>query len=158
VPEDLAMFRATALLHAPFGGFGAERLRRSDEAGTEIALSRSTGAIPPLCSHRILRIHSIPRRKNMLAALTLDRFTVEEEPASHTPIITTLYDLIAALHAASTPGEEDLVTAAVVDLCHTGRLRFLALPHTPVIACAEGVCTRETIGVGAQSHLQLQPM
>jgi hypothetical protein len=68
----------------------------------------------------------------MLAALTLDRVTVEEEPASRTPIITTLYDLIAALHAASAPGEEDLVTAAVVDLCRTSRLRFLALPPTPV--------------------------
>jgi hypothetical protein len=72
----------------------------------------------------------------MLAALTLDRFTVEEEPASRTPIITTLYDLIAALHAASAPGEADLVTAAVVDLCRTSRLRFLALPPTPVVVCA----------------------
>jgi hypothetical protein len=71
----------------------------------------------------------------MLAALTLDRFTVEEEPASRTPSITTLYD-IAALHAASAPGEEDLVTAVAVDLCRTSRLRFLALPHPPVVVCA----------------------
>jgi hypothetical protein len=48
------------------------------------------------------------------------------------PIITTLYDLMAALQAASALGAEDLVPVAVVDLCHTGRLRFLAWPHTPV--------------------------
>jgi hypothetical protein len=73
-----------------------------------------------------------PGGKTMLAALIPDRPAVEEEPARRTPIITTLSDLIAALHAASAPGEEDLVTAAVVDLCHPGRLRFLARPHTPV--------------------------
>jgi hypothetical protein len=71
----------------------------------------------------------------MLAALAPDRsaVAVEEKTSPRTPLITTLYDLIAALHATSTPGEEDLVTAAVVDLCHTGRPRFLALPHTPVV-------------------------
>ena len=72
----------------------------------------------------------------MLAALVPDRPAIEEEPARCTPIITTLYDLIAALHAASAPEEEDLVTAAVVDLCHTGRLCFLARPHTPVTIAA----------------------
>ena len=42
----------------------------------------------------------------MLAAISLDRLAVEEDTPSQTPIITTLYDLIAALSAASAPGEE----------------------------------------------------
>ena len=72
----------------------------------------------------------------MLAAISPDRLAVEEDTSSQTPIITTLYDLIAALSAASAPGEEALVTAAVEHLCHTGRLRFPALPHTRVVVCA----------------------
>lgn len=78
----------------------------------------------------------------MLAAISPDRFAVEENMPSQTPIITTLYDLIAALNAASAPGEEDLVTAAVAHLCHTGRLRFLDLPHTHVVVCAARRLTR----------------
>ena len=72
----------------------------------------------------------------MFAAVQPDRSAVEEETPSQTPMITTLYDLIAVLNAASEPGEEDLVTAAVAHLCHAGRLRFLALPHIPVVVCA----------------------
>jgi hypothetical protein len=72
----------------------------------------------------------------MLAAVASDRSAIAEETPSQTPIITTLYDLIAALSAASTPGEEDLITAVVADLCQTGRLRFLARPDTPVVVCA----------------------
>jgi hypothetical protein len=72
----------------------------------------------------------------MRVAVAPDRLAVAAETPSQTPIITTLYDLIAALHAASTPGEEELVTAAVMDLCQTGRLRFLARPHTPVTIAA----------------------
>lgn len=50
---------------------------------------------------------------------------------SHQParIITTLYDLIAALNDEVEAGEEDAVTAAVTHLCHTGRLRFLDDPR-----------------------------
>ena len=44
-----------------------------------------------------------------------------------------MYDLIAALSAASKPGEEERVSAAVMHLCHTGRLRFLGVPHTSVV-------------------------
>jgi hypothetical protein len=72
----------------------------------------------------------------MLAAISPDRLAVEEDTPSQTPIITTLYSIIATLSAASVPGEEDLVTAAVAHLCSTGRLRFLALPHTRVVVCA----------------------
>lgn len=71
----------------------------------------------------------------MLAALVPDGSAVEEGLLSRTPIVTTLYDLISALNAASASEEEDLVTAAVADLCHTGRLRFLTRPHTPVVVC-----------------------
>jgi hypothetical protein len=72
----------------------------------------------------------------MLAAIAPDRPAVEEDTPSQTPIITTLYDLIAALGAATEPGEEDLVTAAVAHLCHAGRLCFLTLPHIQVVVCA----------------------
>jgi hypothetical protein len=84
----------------------------------------------------------------MLTALVPDRAAVAEEAASQTPIITTLYDLIAALHGAGEPGEEDLVTAAVADLCHTGHLRFLACPNTPVVVCrhtARASASRQTL-------------
>ena len=72
----------------------------------------------------------------MLATILPDRSAVEEETSSQTPIITTLYDLMTALSAASEPREEDLVIAAVAHLCNTGRLRFQALPHTRVVVCA----------------------
>ena len=48
----------------------------------------------------------------------------------HAPIVTTLYDLIAALNEDVEVGEEDVVTAAVVHLCHSGRLRFLDDPRS----------------------------
>ena len=72
----------------------------------------------------------------MLAAIPLDRSAVEEDTPSQTPIITTLYDLIAARSAASAPGEEGRGTVAVAHLCHAGRLRFLALPHPHGVVCA----------------------
>jgi hypothetical protein len=72
----------------------------------------------------------------MLAAPAPARSAVEAATPSRAPLITTLYDLMAALHAASAPGKEDLVTAVAVDLCRTSRLRFLALPHPPVVVCA----------------------
>ena len=57
--------------------------------------------------------------------------TTETAAASRrAPIITTLYDLIAALNEEIDVGEENAVTAAVVHLCHTGRLRFLDDPRT----------------------------
>ena len=52
----------------------------------------------------------------------------EVEAPSRTRIVTTLYDLIAALHDSIAPGEEALVTAAVVHLLHSGRVKFLGRP------------------------------
>ena len=42
-------------------------------------------------------------------------------------IVTTLYDVIAALNAQVLPEEDDAVTAAVLYLCERGHLRWL--PH-----------------------------
>ncbi len=61
--------------------------------------------------------------------------TETQAPSQHAPIITTLYDLIAALDEEVEVGEEDVVTAAVVHLCHTGRLRFLGDPRKVEIDC-----------------------
>ena len=62
--------------------------------------------------------------------------TVELETTETTPIVTTLYDLIAALNEQVEPWEEDVVTAAVVDLCNTGRLHFLNAPKDYEVVCA----------------------
>ena len=62
--------------------------------------------------------------------------TEERETLDTTPIITTLYDLIAALNEEVKPWEEDGVTAAVVDLCNSGRLKFLNAPKAYEVACA----------------------
>ncbi|ETW95930.1 MAG: hypothetical protein ETSY1_28660 [Candidatus Entotheonella factor] len=45
-------------------------------------------------------------------------------------IVTTLYDLIEALHAQVTPGEDDLVIAAMKNIMNTRQLTFIDLPHT----------------------------
>lgn len=59
------------------------------------------------------------------AAVARDRTAVAVDAPGRTRIVTTLYDLIAALHESIEPGEEELVTAAVVHLLHSGRVRFL---------------------------------
>jgi hypothetical protein len=56
-------------------------------------------------------------------------------PGAQSPLITTLYDLIAALTEDVEPWEDDVVTAAVVHLCQTGRLRFLRLPAAGTRVC-----------------------
>jgi len=43
----------------------------------------------------------------------------------HTPIITTLYDLIEALQDQVTPQDDAAVTAAVVHLFNTDYVKFL---------------------------------
>ena len=54
--------------------------------------------------------------------------TGERAAGAQPPLITTLYDLIAALTEAVAPWEDAVVTAAVGHLCQTGRLRFLRMP------------------------------
>jgi hypothetical protein len=54
--------------------------------------------------------------------------TVEREAPVQLPPITTLYDLIADLTEHVEPWEDEVVTATVVHLCQTGRLRFLDMP------------------------------
>ena len=62
--------------------------------------------------------------------------TDELETTATTPVVTTLYDLIAALNDQAEPWEEDVVTAAVVDLCNTGHLKFLNVSKDCEIVCA----------------------
>jgi len=62
--------------------------------------------------------------------------TVELETTETTPIVTTLYDLIAVLNEQVEPGEEDVVTDAVADLCNAGRLHFLNVPGDCRVVCA----------------------
>ena len=62
--------------------------------------------------------------------------TVELETLETPPIVTTLYDLIATLNEQVEPWEEDVVTAAIVDLCNTGRLHFLNAPKDCEVVCA----------------------
>ncbi len=62
--------------------------------------------------------------------------TIEVEATLQTPIITTLYDLIAAHNEQVEPWEDDVVTAAVVHLCNTGSLRFLGVRNGCKVVCA----------------------
>jgi len=64
----------------------------------------------------------------MPAAVDRDRTAFEGQAPGRMRIVTTLYDLITALHESSEPGEEDLVTAAVVHLLNTGHVKFLDRP------------------------------
>ncbi|HEY7493938.1 MAG TPA: hypothetical protein VIH59_22900 [Candidatus Tectomicrobia bacterium] len=63
------------------------------------------------------------------AGVAGDSTAVERKVPSRRRIVTTLYDLIAALQDSSAPGEEALVTAAVVHLLHSGRVKFLDRPE-----------------------------
>ncbi|MCZ6874782.1 MAG: hypothetical protein O7G88_14850 [bacterium] len=71
----------------------------------------------------------------MLSAAQAMTKTGTQAPSQQAPIITTLYDLIAALNEDVEVGEENVVTAAVVHLCHSGRLRFLDDPRDIEIDC-----------------------
>ena len=51
------------------------------------------------------------------------------------PIVTTLYDLLTALNEQVEPWGEEVVTAAVVDLCNTGRLKFINAPKAYEVTC-----------------------
>ena len=62
--------------------------------------------------------------------------TVERETPETLCIVTSLYDVIAALNDEVEPWEEDVVTATVVDLCKTRRLQFLNVPEECEVVCA----------------------
>jgi hypothetical protein len=62
------------------------------------------------------------------AGVAGDMTAIEGDAPSRARIVTTLYDLSAALHESIAPGEEALVTAAVVHLLHSGRVKCLGRP------------------------------
>ena len=64
----------------------------------------------------------------MPAAVDQDRTACEGQAPGRTRLVTTFYDLITALHESIEPGEEDLVTAAVVHLLNAGHVKFLDRP------------------------------
>lgn len=53
-----------------------------------------------------------------------------------TTITTSLYDLVAAISAEAGPNEDDLVTATVVHLLQSGRVKFLGDHEALKAACA----------------------
>ena len=65
----------------------------------------------------------------MPAAVDQDRKVFSEQAPGRTRIVTTFYDLITALYESIEPGEEDLVTAAVVHLVNAGHVKCLARPR-----------------------------
>ena len=75
----------------------------------------------------------------MPVAVDQDRTACEGQAPGRTRLVTTFYDLITALHESIEPGEDDLVTAAVVHLVNAGNVKFLARPlrgarSTPQVA------------------------
>jgi hypothetical protein len=59
-------------------------------------------------------------------------------------VITTLFDLIDALHEEVEPGAEDEVTATVWHLYMSGRLRFLRTPpDDETVVHASSLLTRK---------------
>ena len=50
-------------------------------------------------------------------------------------IVTTLYDLIAALNMQVTSSEDDLVIAAMKNIMNTRRLMFVEWPHAHKLQC-----------------------
>lgn len=51
--------------------------------------------------------------------------SLQEPIEGGTTIQTTLYDLIAAIQAATEPEEEELVVGTVAYMIHSGRIKFL---------------------------------
>jgi hypothetical protein len=62
---------------------------------------------------------------------------VDEDTPDQTGIVTTLYDLMVALNDQLEPGEDDVVTAAVVHLCNMGNLHFLRIAGKCEVVCTE---------------------
>ena len=82
----------------------------------------------------------------MPAAVDQDRTAFEGQAPGRMCIVTTFYDLITALYESIEPGEEDLVTAAVVHLVNAGHVTYLDRPlrdagSQPQVACDKGACS-----------------
>ena len=75
----------------------------------------------------------------MPVAVDQDRTAFEGHAPGRRRIVTTFYDLITALHESIEPGEEDLVTAAVVHLVNAGHVKCLARPRRGAGAQPQGV-------------------
>lgn len=74
--------------------------------------------------------------------LTLTEAQVDEQgeiqsspTATSTMMVTTLYDVIAALNEQVGPEEDDVVTDAVLHLCQSGRLRLLDPSQQRALRC-----------------------
>ena len=65
----------------------------------------------------------------MPAAVDQARTAFARQAPGRTRLVTTFYDLITALHESIEPGEEDLVTAAVVHLVNAGHVTCLERPR-----------------------------
>jgi hypothetical protein len=74
----------------------------------------------------------------MPVAVDQDRTAFEGQAPGRIRIVTTLYDLITAMHESIEPGEEDLVTAAVVHLVKAGHVKGLARPWRGAWAQPQG--------------------
>jgi hypothetical protein len=64
----------------------------------------------------------------MPAAVDQARMAFEGQAPGRMGIVTTFYDLITALYESIEPGEENLVTAAVVHLVNAGHIKRLDRP------------------------------
>ena len=64
----------------------------------------------------------------MPAAVDQDRTAFEGQAPGRMCIVTTFYALITALHESMEPGEDDLVTVAVVHLVKAGHVTYLDRP------------------------------
>ena len=68
---------------------------------------------------------------------TIPSYTMEDQAGAPRgiTIITTLYELIAALSADLEPGEETLITATVTHLFNSGRLTFVGQHRQCKVVC-----------------------
>jgi hypothetical protein len=59
----------------------------------------------------------------------------EQLQGASTTIETTLYDLVEAISSEVEPGEEDLITATLVHLLNSGRVKFCGDPRNLEVVC-----------------------
>lgn len=66
----------------------------------------------------------------MIHASTKPQGKAVADETGSTTVQTTLYDLIAAINSEVGPDDDDLVTATIVHLMHSGRVRFTDDPRS----------------------------